>query len=215
MDLFDRTEQVRTGAGHRLAYDRLVLATGAAPRRLALPGADLRGVLSFRDLADTRRLQGLTPGDLVVVGGGFLGLEAAEALLRRGHRVTLVHGHGHPLNQQLDAAAGARLRADLEARGLRFVAGGVPFHGVVAGLLGQVSAAESVEVALSAGNATLTMVSTDPGLVFDPRKTRERRLPEIPRNPQKGSRHRVFPEKNTIEASPGNPPENPRTPKAS
>ncbi|MBF1800536.1 NAD(P)/FAD-dependent oxidoreductase [Alloalcanivorax profundimaris] len=116
-----RRRQVRTGAGHRLAYDRLVLATGAAPRRLALPGADLDGVLSFRDLADTRRLQGLAPRALVVVGGGFLGLEAAEALLRRGHRVTLVHGHGHPLNQQLDASAGARLRADLEARGLRFV----------------------------------------------------------------------------------------------
>ncbi|MDX1805142.1 MAG: FAD-dependent oxidoreductase [Alcanivorax sp.] len=133
--------QVRTAAGHCLSYDRLVLATGAAPRALPVPGAELDGVVNFRDLLDVRRLQALRPSRVVVVGGGFLGLEAAEAMLTLGHRVTLVHSRGHLLNQQLDAAAGQRLQADLEARGLQFVMsartaalqdGG---HGAVAGVL--------------------------------------------------------------------------------
>lgn len=117
---------VRTAAGHRLDYHRLVLATGAAPRSLSVPGADLDGVMSFRDLRDARRLLALPVARIVVVGGGFLGLEAAEALQCQGHRVTLVHSRGHPLNQQLDADAGVRLREDLERRGLRFVLGRRP-----------------------------------------------------------------------------------------
>ncbi|KZX69286.1 hypothetical protein A3713_15990 [Alcanivorax sp. HI0003] len=63
----------------------------------------------------------LPPGRVVVVGGGFLGLEAADALVKQGHDVTLVHSRGHLLNQQLDEAAGHRLQQDLEARGLKFV----------------------------------------------------------------------------------------------
>ncbi len=58
---------------------------------------------------------------VVVVGGGFLGLEAADALVKQGHDVTLVHSRGHLLNQQLDESAGHRLQQDLEARGLKFV----------------------------------------------------------------------------------------------
>lgn len=120
------SRQVLTAAGHQLGYDRLVLATGAAPRALPVPGNQLAGVMSFRDLRDTRLLLALEPARVVVVGGGFLGLEAAEALLRRGHRVTLVHGHHYPLNQQLDSAAGQRLRADLQQRGLHFALGQRP-----------------------------------------------------------------------------------------
>ena len=113
--------QVITAAGHRLDYDRLVLATGAAPRQLPVDGVDLKGVMSFRDLHDVRTLLSLPPGRVVVVGGGFLGLEAADALVKQGHDVTLVHSRGHLLNQQLDEAAGHRLQQDLEGRGLKFV----------------------------------------------------------------------------------------------
>ncbi|EKF75185.1 nitrite reductase family protein [Alcanivorax hongdengensis A-11-3] len=113
--------RVITAAGHVLPYDRLLLATGSAPRALPVDGAGLQGVVSFRDLYDVRRLLALPPSRIVVVGGGFLGLEAAEALLGHGHSVTLVHSRGHLLNQQLDAAAGTRLQQDLEGRGLRFV----------------------------------------------------------------------------------------------
>ncbi|MCK0155399.1 FAD-dependent oxidoreductase [Alcanivorax sp. S6407] len=113
--------QVVTAAGHKLDYDRLVLATGAAPRKLPVEGVELQGVMSFRDLYDVRKLLSLPAARVVVVGGGFLGLEAADALVKQGHDVTLVHSRGHLLNQQLDEAAGKRLQHDLEARGVKFV----------------------------------------------------------------------------------------------
>lgn len=112
--------QVITAAGHVLDYDRLLLATGAAPRQLPVDGVALQGVMSFRDLHDVRTLLSLPTARVVVVGGGFLGLEAADALVKQGHDVTLVHSRGHLLNQQLDEAAGHRLQQDLEARGLKF-----------------------------------------------------------------------------------------------
>lgn len=116
-----RRRQVETAAGHLLDYDRLLLATGAASRQLAVPGVNLDGVVSFRDLYDVRRLLSFSAARVVVVGGGFLGLETADALMKQGHHVTLVHSRGHLLNQQLDENAGHRLQRDLEARGLKFV----------------------------------------------------------------------------------------------
>jgi len=68
-----------------------------------------------------RKLLSLSAARVVVVGGGFLGLEAADALVKQGHDVTLVHSRGHLLNQQLDEEAGHRLQHDLEKRGVKFV----------------------------------------------------------------------------------------------
>src|SRR5690554_3892425 len=86
-------QRVMTATGRALAYDTLVLATGARPSSLNLAGENLAGVLGFRNLRDTRRLIELSrsQGRAVVIGGGFLGLEAAEGLRCRGMSVTVVH----------------------------------------------------------------------------------------------------------------------------
>jgi nitrite reductase (NADH) large subunit len=82
-----RRRQVETAAGHLLDYDRLLLATGAAPRQLPVEGVTLDGVVSFRDLYDVRRLLSLPAARVVVVGGGFFGSgsrgRAGEAGARR------------------------------------------------------------------------------------------------------------------------------------
>lgn len=78
--------------GERLGYSRLALATGARVRRLSVPGADLAGVLHMRDLgdADALAVAAKAAGRAVVVGGGFIGLEAAASLRSLGLEVTVV-----------------------------------------------------------------------------------------------------------------------------
>ncbi len=115
-----RQRRVVTVAGEEFSYDRLVFATGARPRRLDIANADAANALTFRDLQDTHRLIDIAqPGKrAVVIGGGFLGIEAAEGLRQRGMQVTLLHGAGHLLNRQLDAEAAGYLQRELTARGL-------------------------------------------------------------------------------------------------
>lgn len=115
-----RQQQVITAAGRRIGYDRLVLSTGSRPSPLGIAGESLSGVQGFRTLADTRSLLAgaRRGGRAVVIGGGFLGLEAAEGLRKQGMRVSLLHRSGHLLNRQLDPAAGAMLARTLRARGL-------------------------------------------------------------------------------------------------
>ena len=108
--------------GRRLAYDRLVLATGSVPTLPPIRGlvtAEGRlhpKVHAFRSLADCRRLDAAVPGArrAVVVGGGLLGLQVARALGVRGLEVDLVEGSSHVLSSQVGEKAGAVL-----ARGLR------------------------------------------------------------------------------------------------
>jgi 3-phenylpropionate/trans-cinnamate dioxygenase ferredoxin reductase subunit len=81
-----------TAAGRTLDFDALALTTGARPRRLPVPGADLAGVLELRDLADADALAAALPAArrVVVVGGGFIGLEAAAVARDKGKDVTVV-----------------------------------------------------------------------------------------------------------------------------
>jgi 3-phenylpropionate/trans-cinnamate dioxygenase ferredoxin reductase component len=83
---------VTLGSGERLGYDHLVLATGARPRMLPIPGHDLAGVLSLRSVADADLLQGaLTQcSRLAVIGGGYIGLEVAASARTLGVAVTVV-----------------------------------------------------------------------------------------------------------------------------
>lgn len=113
---------VTTQAGRSIAYDVLVLATGSTPVMLPLPGSGLPGIHTFRDLADVERLSaGARAGrPAVVIGGGLLGLEAAEGLRRRGMAVAVVHLMPGLMERQLDAAAAAMLQDELESRGMTF-----------------------------------------------------------------------------------------------
>lgn len=121
---------VTTSTGGVYKYDTLVLATGASPTRLGIPGEELSGVMTFRDLNDTRTLIKLSQSRprAVVVGGGFLGLEAAEGLLRRGMSVTVLHRSAHLLNRQLDPDSGKLLSNALTARGINVLTSTSPLQ---------------------------------------------------------------------------------------
>ncbi|MBT9459403.1 MAG: NAD(P)/FAD-dependent oxidoreductase [Burkholderiaceae bacterium] len=106
-------------------YDRLLIATGSSPFILPIPGKDLKGVIAYRDIADTNEMiEAATKYQhAVVIGGGLLGLEAANGLMLRGMQVTVIHIAGWLMERQLDDQAGDLLRKSLEARGLKFMLG--------------------------------------------------------------------------------------------
>jgi len=87
-----RSREVELSSGERLVYDHLILAVGAAARRLAIPGADLKGVLELRTAADAERLKAaLGPGRrLAVIGGGYVGLEAAASARALGAEAVVI-----------------------------------------------------------------------------------------------------------------------------
>jgi 3-phenylpropionate/trans-cinnamate dioxygenase ferredoxin reductase subunit len=111
----DTAERAVTLAdGERLTWDRLLLAVGAEPRRLPLPGADLDGVMYLRSLADSERLRAVleTGGRLVVVGAGWIGSEVAASARQLGMEVTVLERLAVPLENVLGPTVG-RLYADL------------------------------------------------------------------------------------------------------
>jgi nitrite reductase (NADH) large subunit len=118
-----RTRTVRLRGGTRLPFSKLVLATGSEAVRLPLPGADLSGVLTFRDRADVAAiLERSRPGTrVVVIGGGLLGLEAAYGLRKTGAHVTVIHLMDRLMERQLDAPAAEMLKSALEAAGIEII----------------------------------------------------------------------------------------------
>jgi len=115
-----RRKRVHSRSGVERPYDRLLIATGSQPLMLPVPGKDLPGVIGFRNLADVERMLEAAGAHrrAAVIGGGLLGIEAANGLSRRGMQVHLVHRSGVLLDQQLDAHAAALLGRSLAARGL-------------------------------------------------------------------------------------------------
>ena len=109
--------------GSEAEYDRLLIATGSNPFILPIPGKDLDGVIGYRDIADTQTMMDTakTHKHAVVIGGGLLGLEAANGLKLRGMDVTVVHIGDWLLERQLDRTAGELLQKSLEDRGLKFL----------------------------------------------------------------------------------------------
>ena len=116
---------VEADDGTRAEYDRLLLATGSKPFMLPVPGADLDGVVGFRDIADVERMIEASSRfrHAVVIGGGLLGLEAANGLKQRGMAVSVVHIAPWLLERQLDEPAARLLQQSLEEKGLKFLLG--------------------------------------------------------------------------------------------
>jgi len=132
LDLGARVAHV--GDGQTVAYDMAVLATGSRPflppvsGLAAADGTRTAGVHVFRSLEDCLALRReLSPfagrREVVVVGGGLLGLEAARAARDLGHRVSVLHPVEHLLNAQLDETGGRLLRTGIEADGISVVVG--------------------------------------------------------------------------------------------
>jgi nitrite reductase (NADH) large subunit len=124
VERIDRTRRlVIADDGSEVDYDRLLLATGSTPFMPAIPGNDLPGVISYRDIRDTDEMIETARAyrHAVVIGGGLLGLEAANGLRQRGMDVTVVHLMPWLMERQLDRAAAQMLKLSLEARGLKFL----------------------------------------------------------------------------------------------
>ena len=111
--------------GLTVPYDKLLIATGSMPIIIPVPGNDLPGVLTYRDMDDVTAmlLAAQSGGSAVVIGGGLLGLEAAAGLKERGMAVTVVHLAATLMERQLDPAAGHLLQRALEGRGIKVITG--------------------------------------------------------------------------------------------
>ncbi|WP_153771190.1 nitrite reductase large subunit NirB [Labrenzia sp. CE80] len=106
--------------GITAAYDKLVIATGSNPFIIPLPGKDLEGVLTYRDLDDVEKMKDAAAhgGRAIVIGGGLLGLEAAAGLKMQGMEVTVLHLMPTLMERQLDPAAGYLLEEEFKRRGI-------------------------------------------------------------------------------------------------
>jgi nitrite reductase (NADH) large subunit len=122
VELRPAERKIVLASGARHGYDRLVLAMGSNAVRLPIPGCDLPGVATFRDLADVQTLRAAEAGArAAVIGGGLLGIEAAYGLARRGLGVTLIHLMPRLMERQLDAPAAALLKGAIERIGIEVV----------------------------------------------------------------------------------------------
>lgn len=120
---------VITDIGETINYDKLVFATGSTPFILPLPNHTAKGVMGFRTKADVDTMLDIAKANnnsrkspkCIVIGGGLLGLEAANALVQHGAKVTVVHGASYLLNRQLDKTAANLLQNYFENKGIDFV----------------------------------------------------------------------------------------------
>lgn len=178
------SRRLELAGGGTLPFDRLVLATGSRPRPLPLPGSDLAGVLSLRSIGDARLIRDLSARseEVVILGGGFIGLEIAATLTLGGRKVTVVEAVDRLLGRAVAPAIGAHARQRLEAIGVRVLTGttvarleGENGHAVAAVtssgerlpakmvIIG-IGVVPNVELAQGAGIATGNGIKVDPAM---------------------------------------------------
>lgn len=174
-----RIDRVRStvslSSGRELAFDHLILATGARPRELSVPGADLAGVEALRTCDDAKAIRaGLTgSARVVVIGGGFVGTEVAAAATKRGHSVTIVDMEARLLNRAVSPEISALVTAAHRRRGTAVV-----LNAGVSRLCGSDGTVEAVEltdgqripadfVVVGIGVVPNTEIADDAGLAVD------------------------------------------------
>ena len=108
--------------GTEAEYDRLLIATGSEPFIIPVPGKELPGVISFRDIHDVDMMLEAAKNKkkAVVIGGGLLGLEAANGLMKQGMDVTVIHLMDWLMERQMDPVSGEMLKKSLEEQGMKF-----------------------------------------------------------------------------------------------
>jgi len=123
VDIDRRNRKVFADDGTTAYYDRLIIATGSNPFIIPVPGNELSGVISFRDIQDVDTMLAASKQhkNAVVIGGGLLGLEAANGLMQQGMNVTVVHIGETLMERQLDIESGNMLQQSLVDRGLKFL----------------------------------------------------------------------------------------------
>lgn len=141
LDLDKRT--VTTSDGAQKGFETLLIASGADPRNLKVPGAGAKGVFYMRSAGDVHGILRALPGTThaLVLGGGLVGFKAAYGLLNRGVPVTMLITSGYPLSMQVDAEAGAMIQAEMVKHGLK-VEVGVEVTALEADGTGRVSRAQ-------------------------------------------------------------------------
>lgn len=122
IDINPQTKTVQTDLGAAYQYDKLVIATGSTPFILPIPGKALPGVVAFRDIRDVNQMikSSKHQQKAVVIGGGLLGIEAANGLIKLGMEVTVVHSKAVLMNMQMDAISSNLLKQSLANGSMKF-----------------------------------------------------------------------------------------------
>lgn len=122
VDVDRQCRRVIAADGTTAEYDKLLIATGSLPLMLDIPGRHVDGVMGFRDIADVETMikAAASKRQAIILGGGLLGLETANGLLKRGMQVTVLDLAPHLLNRQLDHKAAELLQRQLESKGISF-----------------------------------------------------------------------------------------------
>ncbi len=122
-EIHAKKRELVSTSGERYHYHKLVIATGSNAHKPDIPGIEMRGVYTFRDMKDTEYLYSRCARSrhVVIVGGGLLGIEAARALQRANTQITLVQQSRRLMNRQLDDTAAQLLQSKIEALGIRVI----------------------------------------------------------------------------------------------